>query len=71
MTKLCIDRVDNGYIVTLDPNVEGDPVVFQDKDNELETFQELLYYIMDYFGHAGSKHDPERIFVEIKKREEQ
>lgn len=68
MLKLCIDKVDNGYVLTPDPVLELDPQVFEiDEDNEAESFTKVLWAITEYFGMMGSRHDNKRIFITTKK----
>lgn len=70
--ELNIKRVENGFVVINYNEDEGGVVereyVFEQKDNELEAMVDVLNFIQDHFGYYGSKHDKERIFVEIKKQ---
>jgi len=71
MTKFIvkIERVDNGFIVD-----SGEySFVIQEKDEHqgkmgknLECLRELCYMVLEEFGYFGSKHDPERLVVEIR-----
>lgn len=68
MLKLCIDQVDNGYVLTPDPSSEKDPQVFEiDEENEAESFTKVLWAITEYFGQSGSRYDKKRIFITTKK----
>ena len=68
MNTLKITKVNNGYIlegwVILEDGVEEERSwVLEEEDDELKVHGALLYFIMDYFGFAGSKHDAERIRI--------
>jgi hypothetical protein len=68
MLKLCIDKVDNGYVLTPDPSTEKDPQVFEiDDENEAESFTKVLWAITEYFDHLGSRYDKKRISITTKK----
>ena len=70
MLKLCIDKVDNGYVLTPDPSTEQDPQVFEideDEDKEAESFTKVLWAITEYFDQIGSRYDKKRISITTKK----
>lgn len=62
-----IRRVVNGFLIKTEAD-EDNIVVCEDNGNELVTMQNLLNYVKEYFDCTGSKHDKERLFVEIKKQ---
>ena len=67
--QLTITKTNNGFIL------EGNElyIVIEEDDileHDLEAHRTLLYDILDYFAIAGSKHDKERIRVEIEKNED-
>lgn len=67
--KLEIDRTDNGYIASWWE--DGDDciqhqMVFEETEKEhgeIECFQHLLWFMTEYFGMIGSKHDARRISI--------
>ena len=66
--KLTLGRVRNGYILTSEEGVE----VFEETpDTELKALQALLYSVCEALGYFGSKHDSERLFVEIRKQNDE
>ncbi len=75
--KLTIEKVTNGYIVSHpDEFDDGVKVEFRDvieepeeEWGELAAGLHLLYFVMDYFGLIGSKHDAKRLRVEIVEKE--
>lgn len=75
--KLTIEKVVNGYIVTHPDELEdGVEVEYRDviedrdtDDGELEAGLDLLYFVMEYFGLIGSKHDKKRLRAEIVERD--
>jgi hypothetical protein len=78
--SLKIERVNNGYILYMPDYIEdehGEIVeiinkrIIQDDDvDELKSYEELLWNVMEYFGFGGSKHDLERIRIIREKKEE-
>lgn len=64
--KLEIEQVDNGFIVR---SLSEDTVitVFEDRDN-LEHYRDMCYHVLECLGYIGSKHDKERLKVEIIKQ---
>lgn len=61
---LKIERVQNGYHLK---GSETDIVIDED-DGELKAMESVLWEVLEYFNMQGSKHDPERIRIEIKKQ---
>jgi len=61
---LKIEKVQNGY------HLKGNEtdIVIDDDDGELKAMQRVLWQVMEHFSMQGSKHDPERIRIEIKKQ---
>lgn len=62
--KLQIEHTINGYILQ---DSEGKKV-FEEDENELKALQYLLYSVCESLGYFGSKHDAERLFIEIRKQ---
>jgi hypothetical protein len=68
MLKLCIDKVENGYVLTPDPTTDQDPQVIEiDDEEEIKGFINLLWAIVEYFDMGGSRHDKKRISITTKK----
>lgn len=65
--QLTIEKVDNGYLC-YSPDIESAKVVFEEEEDELSAPESLLWFIMEYFDFAGSKHDAERLFVIRRKQ---
>lgn len=65
--KLIIEAVANGWIVVFP---EGTEVFEADdgKDKDCEALQRMLCTVVDALGMTGSKHDPERIKIEVVKQ---
>jgi hypothetical protein len=76
MSKVTIERGDNGYLMGFEEEWEdGTPrkifeVIQDDEVDELKSGEELLWWIMDYFGFGGSKHDAERLRIVRVKRDD-
>lgn len=66
--KLTIETCDNGFLVKRECDESESTVitVFEDRDN-LEHYQQMCYHILECLGYVGSKHDEERLWVEIRK----
>lgn len=65
---LKIIRLDNGYILIGSGGMRE--VVEDNERDELESHYNLLWKVMDHFNFGGSKHDPERIRIIRKKKED-
>lgn len=68
MDEITIKRVENGYIVEY-YDIEKENIVelvIEDKNDQLEATEELLWEILNYFGKAGSRHDKERLTIKRK-----
>lgn len=69
MIKATIERVENGYIVSYeDERAEGTPCtvseVIEDSESDpLKSGEGLLWWVAEFFGVGGSKHDEERIRI--------
>ncbi len=68
---LTIRQADNGFIVIDQDGVE---TTFEERENiltntDVEMTQRLLYFIINFFGLGGSKHDAERIVVDVEKKD--
>ena len=64
---ITVESTENGYILRSDDRsyvVQEREVV--EGNFDLQALQELLYMVMEEFGYFGSKHDPERLVVEIR-----
>lgn len=73
--KITIEDTQNGFLLTKKygfPNCDEplERFVFDDFHGELKCAAHLLNYIQELIGMRGSKHDDERIFIEIKKQNE-
>ena len=73
--KLEISRGENGYKCRYDEEIEDGEVIYReeyiqdDEGDELKSGEELLWYVLEYFGLGGSKHDPERLRIIREKKE--
>lgn len=70
--KLTIERVDNGYILTgrFGEGLVTSVLTITDRESDpLESHEQLLWEVMDYFAFRGSKHDEERIRIVRQKKE--
>jgi hypothetical protein len=64
--SITIEKTGTGYILdTPEPTDElGKCWVREDNENdELQAIERVLWDILTYFGHYGSKHDSERIRI--------
>lgn len=75
--EMKISKVQNGYILETTTNDENnangvtiEKMVIQERNEEIDANVELLYTIMEYFGFSGSKHDKERIYIEVREKNE-
>jgi len=70
MSKLKIERVSNGYILTGqfgDSEIISKELIEDENPmEELTTMKELLLEVKAYFGIYYSKHNEENLIVEIK-----
>ncbi len=64
--KVQIEQVRNGFIVT---STEGKDVIME-SGSEVRGYQNMLYIVLEHLGYFGSKHDAERLFIEIKKQKQ-
>lgn len=57
-------KVQNGY------HIKGNEldIVIDEDEGELKAMQSVLWQVLEYFNMQGSKHDPERIHIEIEKQ---
>lgn len=62
--ELKITKKDNGYSLM---GTEIDMVFQENESDPLVAELEMLYAVVEYFGFYGSKHDKERIRIEIIK----
>ena len=70
-----IEKTETGYVLdTPEPNEElGKRWVREESDDEndeLHAIERVLWDILQYFGHYGSKHDPERLRIVREKNKE-
>ena len=70
--RLVIRKVSNGYILSgrFGDSDMTQEVVIDDKD-ELKAMQNVLFEVMEYFGVYGSKHDRERLYVEVREQKDE
>lgn len=70
---LTIRQVNGGFIIADQDGVETpfEEKEFHPTDNDAEMTQRMLYFIINFFGLGGSKHDAERIVVDIEKKGEE
>ena len=61
--SLTIVKADNGYILG---HEDGQSVYEESHEDDLETFQKVLWEVIEHFGMLGSKHDEKRIRVTIE-----
>ena len=68
--EVIIERADNGYIILSDSNMEEGSDrkykdVFEDCGDfqEVESFIKAVWFLAEYFGVLGSKHDEKRFWV--------
>ena len=71
--KLVLEKVDNGFMASGYDEGEERAMVFEEPedaalDPDPKTLANMLRYVCDYFG-PGSKHDSERVSIEVVKRE--
>jgi hypothetical protein len=68
-----IERADNGYLISFldEYNSKIFHVIEEDDNDVLKEHEELHWWIMDYFGHLGSKHDKERLRIVREKRKDE
>ena len=64
-----IIKAQNGFICEWWEEIENthvkQQVVFEDDESDLTAIRKTLYHILEHFGLYGSKHDKERIRIEI------
>lgn len=70
--SITIDKTETGYI--LDTPESTDElgkrwVREEDEQDELKAIEAVLWDVLQYFGHYGSKHDAERIRIIRQKSE--
>lgn len=73
MNDLTIRHVTNGFILQWKDELESGRLlpkseIIQDDDyDEIKSGEELLWFILNYFGLGGSRYDRERLWV-VRKR---
>lgn len=67
--KITIESVVNGWVLETE---EGKEVFQEDesKEKDLVALQHLLYSVLEALGEYGSKHDQERLRIEIVSQRE-
>jgi len=70
-----IIRGGNGYRLnwtedTEDGEIKQEEYIQDDEADELRSTEALLWWILEWAGKMGSKHDPERLRVVREKRDE-
>ena len=74
MSDLSIEMVSNGYVLSFhDPEHECKriEVIEESEYDALKAGETLLWWLMDFYGFGGSKHDAERLRIVRLKREEE
>jgi hypothetical protein len=79
--QITIQKAQNGFILKWDEQIDDNTYrpmshVFEERDNiktdhDCQAIQHMLYEVLDYFGVSGSKHDEERIRIEILKQKDE
>ena len=73
MWDLTITRNSNGFRLNWNEDAEDGTLIAQeeviqdDEGDELKSGEELLWWVMDYFGLGGSRHDKERLTITRKR----
>jgi hypothetical protein len=84
--KLEINRVDNGYVVNYSEDDNLKVCVFEEREEDiyqseknfgtyslndnLTVMENLLYFVLEYFGVISSKHNDNNITINIEKNNE-
>lgn len=76
--SLTIIRAQNGFILRSQEEIEDgryrqNDIIVEETEvqgGDVEAVQQMLYEVLNYFGLGGSKHDKERIRIEIEKQNE-
>jgi len=71
---LTIERTNNGYILSanFDNDEEITHRVIEEEDNEdseMESMQNLLHQVKEFFGMYHMKHNKKNLYIEIKETE--
>lgn len=75
MYDVRLTRGDNGYRLSWSEEAEDDSrvpheeYIQDDEADELKSVRELLWWILEWAGHSGSKHDPERIRIVTERQD--
>ena len=70
--RITIEKVESGYILDVpepDDELGKKWVRGEDEQDELKAIEAVLWDVLGYFGHSGSKHDAERIRIVREKHE--
>jgi hypothetical protein len=70
--RITIEKVESGYILDVpepDDELGKKWVREEDGEDELKAIEAVLWDVLGYFGHSGSKHDAERIRIVREKHE--
>ncbi len=64
---ITIEHAANGWILhNKDDAIQPSVVELSDAESEAAGIQRLTYAFWEVLGYYGSKHDPERCFIEIR-----
>ena len=69
---ITIEKTNTGYILNVPESTDDlgkKWVREEDGNDDLKAIEAVLWDILEYFGHYGSKHDSERIRIVREKRE--
>ena len=75
--EITVRKADNGYLLMWEDESEDGSglikhttVIEEKTDKELESMEEVLFAVKEFFGVYYSKHNKENLMVGIKKTEE-
>lgn len=72
MNELTITRANNGFILEFEEETEdGGPypaaeTIQDDENDELKSWESLLWFVMEYFALGGSRYDKKRLYIARK-----
>lgn len=61
--RLSIVRTDNGFILSSRSGVEENEWVIEDKEDDLQSKEQLLWNVLEFFALCGGQYDKERVVV--------
>lgn len=65
-SKIIIETVANGFIVTDNKDEIDNRIVFSFDNGIKESVVDLLNHVKALLGYSGSKHDAQRIFIQLE-----